>query len=343
MLIREITPAEKDLYNRVVNHPLQSWEWGEFRQQTGLKVERLGFFDQGQLLKAFQLTFHQLPILNQAIGYFPKGPEPDPDQIAALQQLAKKHRALFIKLEPNVKKPLEQAAENNPSITFLKQYPVEEGRPLFTRYTFQLDLSSSEEELLAKMTSKTRYNLRLAEKKGVRVYEDSSDAGLEAYLQILAETTDRQGFYAHSPDYFRKMWATLKSGGMMHLFRADYQGQTLVSWIVFVFNGVLYYPYGASRSAFREVMASNLMMWEVIRFGKNQGCGSFDMWGSLGPEPDEKDPWYGFHRFKKGYGGELVEFLGSYDLISNYPLYKIYSVAEDWRWKWLRLRKKLGL
>lgn len=343
MLIREILTTEKDLYNSVVDHPLQSWEWGEFRKTTGVKIERLGFFDQGKIKKAIQVSFHKVPYFNQYIGYFPKGPNPDPDQMSALQQLAKKYSALFIKLEPNVKKPLDQTSEDNPSIKFLQQYPLEEGRALFTRYTFQLDLTPTEEELLAKATSKTRYNIRLAEKKGVRVYEDSSVEGLEDYLKILAETTSRQGFYAHTPDYFRKMWETLKDSGIMHIFKAEYENQILVSWIVFVFNGVLYYPYGASRSIFRDVMASNLMMWQVIRYGKSVGCHNFDMWGSLGPEPNEKDPWYGFHRFKKGYGAELVEFIGSYDLVNNYPIYKIYSVAEEWRWKWLRLRKKLPL
>jgi len=104
---------------------------------------------------------------------------------------------------------------------------------------------------------------------------------------------------------------------------------------------VLYYPYGASRSAHRDVMASNLMMWEMIRFGKAQGCRMFDMWGSLGPEPDPNDPWFGFHRFKKGYGGDLVEFLGTYDLVLNEPLYKVFRVAENVRWKLLKLKARL--
>ncbi|MBP9819450.1 peptidoglycan bridge formation glycyltransferase FemA/FemB family protein, partial [Candidatus Woesebacteria bacterium] len=102
-----------------------------------------------------------------------------------------------------------------------------------------------------------------------------------------------------------------------------------------------YYPYGASRSLHRDVMASNLLMWEMIKFGKAQGCTTFDMWGSLGPEPNEKDPWFGFHRFKKGYGGDLMEFLGTYDLVVDPPLYKIFNIGENLRWKWLKFRLKL--
>lgn len=340
MLIREILPQEKELFNQVVNHPLQSHQWGDFRKKTGVQVERLGFFVGGTLNKAMQVTFHKVPILNRYVGYFPKGFLPDGDQLAALQQLAEKYKAIYIKMEPNVKKPLEQSQEDNEVVKFLQKFQIEEGRPLFTRYTFELNLEQSEEELMSKQSSKTRYNVKLAEKKGVIVVEDTSERGLEDYLKILEETTKRQGFYAHTPDYFRKLWESLKDSGIMHIFKAVYENKTLVVWIVFIFNGVLYYPYGASSSLYREVMASNLMMWEVIRFGKAKRCQSFDMWGSLGPDPDPKSPWNGFHRFKKGYGGDLVEFIGSYDLVNDYPMYKIYTLAENLRWKFLRLKKK---
>jgi lipid II:glycine glycyltransferase (peptidoglycan interpeptide bridge formation enzyme) len=101
---------------------------------------------------------------------------------------------------------------------------------------------------------------------------------------------------------------------------------------------MLYYPYGASSSQHRDVMSSNLMMWDVIMYGKKMGLKTFDMWGSLGPNPDTKDPWYGFHRFKQGYGPELVEFVGSYDLVINPILYQGYKIADKLRWLFLRLR-----
>jgi lipid II:glycine glycyltransferase (peptidoglycan interpeptide bridge formation enzyme) len=164
---------------------------------------------------------------------------------------------------------------------------------------------------------------------------------MEQYISVLEETTNRQGFYAHTPDYFRKMWETLGNSGMIKIFNAVYEDTIIVSWIMFVFNDVLYYPYGASRSVHRDVMASNLMMWEMIRFGKQQGCHTFDMWGSLGPEPDKGHAWYGFHRFKQGYGGQLMEFVGTYDLVMNQPLYKLFSIADSFRWKLLRLRTRL--
>lgn len=341
MLLRVLREEEKALYNSVVQHPLQSWEWGEFRKKTGLQVERVGFFEAGRLQKAMQVSFHPVPLLNKKAGYFPKGFMPDEEQLAALKQIGITQDALFIKMEPNVAEKVGSLSAHDTIGNFLLSNGAEPGRPLFTKYTFQLDLTKSVDDLFAKLASKTRYNVNVAHKHGVEIVENTSAEGMEEHLQILAETTARQGFYAHGPDYFRKMWETLGPSGMLRIFEARYQGQALVSWIMFVFNGVLYYPYGASRSINRETMASNLMMWEMIVFGKQIGCHMFDMWGSLGPDPNSHDPWYGFHRFKKGYGGELVEFLGTYDLVLNQPLYKIFRVAENVRWKALRLKARL--
>jgi len=343
MLLRPLREEERALYNSVVEHPLQSWEWGEFRKKTGLSVERVGFFEVGKLQKALQVTFHPIPVLGKTAGYFPKGFMPDEEQLAVLQQMGDRHNALFIKMEPNVSRKIDAPSAHEEIAKFLQDHACVPGKPLFTRYTFQLDLTPSVDELFAQLNSKTRYNVNVAHKKGVQIVENSSAEGMEQYLEILKETTSRQGFYAHSPEYFRTMWESLGSSGMLRIFNATYEGAILVSWIMFVFNGVLYYPYGASRAVNRDAMASNLMMWEMITWGKSLGCRMFDMWGSLGPEPDEKDPWFGFHRFKKGYGGKLVEFLGTYDQVLNFPSYKLFRVADDWRWKVLRIKAKLRL
>lgn len=342
MIIRPLREEEKDLYNSVVKHPLQSWEWGEFRKETGVAVERIGFFEDGKIKKALQVTFHPIPLLSgYTVGYFPKGEMPDEEQLAALRQLGRQHNALHIKLEPDVAQKVGVPSAHASIIDFLLANGAVPGRPLFTRYSFILNLKPSEDQLFEKLSSKTRYNVRVALKKGVQIFENSTEAGMAQYLEILAETTKRQGFYAHTPGYFKTLWKNLKNTGMIKIFNAVYEDKVLVSWIMFTFNGVLYYPYGASRSENREVMASNLLMWEMILFGKRQNCHHFDMWGSLGPEPNEKDPWFGFHKFKKGYGGDLVEFIGTYDLVLNQPLYQLFKLAENWRWKWLRFRTRL--
>ncbi len=342
MLLRPLREEEKSLYNSAVHHPLQTWEWGDFRKKTGVQVERVGFFENGKIQKALQVFFHPLPNLGMTVGYFPKGEMPDEEQLNTLRQLGKKHNAIFVKMEPNIAHLVSAPSGHYDISQFLLKNGAQVGRPLFTKYTFQLNLAPTEEELFAHLSSKTRYNVNLAAKKGVKIFENTTKAGLEQYLQILKETTTRQGFYAHSPAYFQTMWDVLGQSGFFRIFEAVYQDQVLTSWVMFMFDGVLYYPYGASRNIHRDVMANNLMMWEMIKFGKRNGCRMFDMWGSLGPEPNEKDPWFGFHRFKKGFGGDLVEFLGTYDLVLNPPIYSVYKWAENVRWKVLRLKAQFS-
>ena len=341
MIVRPLDSSEKDVYNAVVKHPLQSWEWGEFRKKTGVQIERFGVFDGSRLVSGMQISFHPVPYTPFTVGYFPKGTMPDEEQLHALEGIGKRKNALYIKMEPNIGVSVGSNSAHTAIIEFLKQHGAVPGRPLFTRYTFMLDLTPLEEKLLENMKQKTRYNIRLAEKKGVTIVEDSTDAGLEEYLKILKETTRRQAFYAHNEAYFRSMWQTLKQGKMIHVFKAMFEGKTLVAWIVFIHNNTLYYPYGASSSQHRELMASNLMMWEVMKFGKSAGCTKFDMWGSLGPNPNPKDPWYGFHTFKEGYGAVLTEFLGTYDLVLQSALYTLFRALEDLRWKFLRLKASL--
>jgi len=134
------------------------------------------------------------------------------------------------------------------------------------------------------------------------------------------------------------MWQTLFPTGISHLLTATLKEKTLVCWIVFTFNKTLYYPYGASSRQYKNLMASNLMMWETIKLGKKMNCQTFDLWGSLGPNPDPKDPWYGFHRFKEGYNPKLVEFIGTFDLVLNQPIYKLYCLADNLRWKFLKIK-----
>ncbi len=330
------------------NHPLQSLEWGEFRKKTGVKVIEIN---------GLLLTIHPIPHTNLNIGYLPKGPMPDKEMLEELKTIGLKEKCILIQLEPNIE------STNNLKSEIISLGLLPAVHPLFTKYTFILDLTKPEEELLKNLNSKTRYNIKIAQKHGVKIEEDNSDKAFEEYLKLTKETTSRQKFYAHTEKYHRLMWETLKNqksrlpkpggtGGQVkinnqkpntdkltaHLLKATYKGEVLVAWILFVYKDMLYYPYGASSSNHREVMASNLMMWEAINYGKKLGLKKFDMWGALGPEPDTKDSWYGFHRFKQGYGGKLVEFLGSYDLVVNKKFYLLYKIADKFRWFILRAK-----
>lgn len=336
-VIREAKNSDKNIFDKVARHPLQSWQWGEFRKLTGVGLSRLIQIKDRKTKEVFQITWHKIPKTKLFVGYCPKSSIPDLEALAAINESAKKKGGILVKFEPNI----ENSKKQDELKKIKTNFDFVEGKPLFTKYTFQLDISGSEESLLKGMHQKTRYNLRLAEKKGVKIVEDNSENGFEEYWKLTEETTKRQKFYAHTKNYHKKMWETMIKNGDGHLLKAVYDGRTLTTWVLFVLNGVLYYPYGASSSENREVMASNLMMWEAIKLGKKFGCKMFDMWGSLGPEPDTSDPWYGFHRFKQGYGGTLVEFVGSFDLVVNPSLYRLYNLADKGRWFLLKLLARL--
>ncbi len=339
MSIKPIRQEEKKDYNNVVSHPLQTYEWGEFREETGVKVIRRGILKNDKLISGFQLTIHKIPKTPFTIGYLPKGEEPTAEILDELYKIGKEENCIFIQLEPNI---IKTQTEYNIRHTI---YNIQKSaHPLFTKYTFLLDLSKSEEELLKNMHSKARYNIKIAHKHNVIVEEDNSAEAFKEYLKLTNETTKRQGFYAHTETYHKKQWERLPhtvdhNQLSSHLFVAKYNKKILTAWIVFVFKDALYYPYGASSSENREVMASNLMMWEVIRYGKNLGLKTFDMWGALGPDPDTKDAWYGFHNFKQKYGPAHVEFVGSFDFVINPLLYQGYKFADKLRWILLRIKK----
>lgn len=339
----KIIKEKPKTYNQIAFHPLQSWEWGEFRRLQGLKIVRLGLFKNNRLTEVFQITFHQIPHLPQlpqipqSIGYLPKSPLPSKEVIEELRQIGKENKAIFIKIEPNEELQGNKATELQRKVEKLN---LIKGKPLFTKYTSIIDLTRSEEEILNSFKPKTRYNIRLAEKHGVIVQEDNSDKAFEKYLDLLFETTSRQGFYAHNKEYHRNQWQILKPAGISHLLTATYQGQILSAFLLFVFNDTLYYPYGASTREHKELMAPTLLMWEAIKFGKRMGCKSFDLWGDVEPNPPPNHPYFGFHRFKEGFSPRLVEFVGSYDLVINQPLYQIYKVIDKLRWKILHLKSQ---
>jgi len=308
---------------KIQSHPLQSPAWELFRSRMGIDTVRLA---------GWLITFHKIPHTPWTIGYMPKGPLPTPSMLTKLKALGKEKNAIFIQLEPDA------PAQKRAAIEHL-EHLLPSHHPLFTKYTFMLDLTKSEEELLAAMHPKTRYNIKVAQKHAVVVSEDNSKEAFASYLALVGETTSRQGFYAHNTTYHQTMWEILRHEGIAHLFTASYNGTILATWILFVWGDTVYYPYGASSRAHREVMAPNLLLWEIVRWAKKRNLKRFDLWGAIGPNPSENDPWYGFHRFKEGFRPELVEFVGSYDLILKPMLYRVYMWADTVRWTLLKLIK----
>lgn len=308
---------DKQQFNSAAHHPMQSWQWGEARKNTGTSIVRIGGFDSEALQEVFTMSCHPLPKLPWKVGYIPRSILPSEELIQFLKEYAKKHSIFFMKFEPDIQK---KDAVKLPSD--LKESP----HPLFPAWTQKLDLTKSEEELMKQMKSKTRYNVRYAKKNGVTVIEDSTDDGFKKFSQLYFDTVERQTYYGHNRSYHQKVWQAMKEG-VAHILIAEYEGEPLAAYELFLFDNKLYYPYGGSSDKHRNLMASNLLMWEAIRFGKRMGATEFDMWGSLAPDYDRSKSWAGFTRFKEGYGTEFYQFQGSYDLVINPIVYPVYTAV----------------
>lgn len=304
-------------------HPLQSKEWGEFRKEWGNDVVKA---------KNNLIIFSKIPLTSLTIGTVIRGTAPTDEDIVEIKKIAKEKKAIFVKFEP--------FELNDPrTVEKLSSFGLVPGKTLFTPTSFWIDLTQSEEDLFKSFSSKTRYNIRLAQRRGVVVKEDNSDEAFEKYLELTKETSQRQGFYAHTEKYHRLMWKHLK-GNIAHLLTASYKpslagkagkGEIITAWILFAYKDFLYYPYGASTEKHKEVMANNLMMWEAIRLGKKMGLATFDLWG--------REEGKGFTKFKEGYNPKVVEFVGTWDLPTSI-LYYPYKIAEQIRWRLLKFIAK---
>jgi lipid II:glycine glycyltransferase (peptidoglycan interpeptide bridge formation enzyme) len=315
----------------------------------GLRCIRAIREQNGVPIAAFQYTLHPIPKTQFTVGYLPKGPVPDEIMAQWCKDISKKHNTLYIQHEPNSIDHFLDAegthflSASNPhvvaDICSLPSFRLSH-HPMFTPYTFLLDLNKSSDELLAGMHPKTRYNLKIAAKHGVTIQEDTSPEGFATYLKLSDETTERQGFFAHNHEYHETMWDVMRSAGLAHLFTATYQQTVLAAWIIFSFKETIYYPYGASSRDHRETMAPTLLLWEIAKWGKANGYRTFDLWGSMGATPDTTDPWYGFHRFKEGFRPVQVKFAGSFDQVINPLGYNAFVLADRLRWKLLNWKKR---
>jgi len=340
MITRLLHNKEKKQYNQVIRHPIQTWEWGDFAQVQGHQVYRLGVFDKSKMISAYLVSFHKIPHTNYSIGTCLRGPQITSKMLASVKKIAHQENAIFVKFEPDIiHKEFDPPVVVN-LLPHLKDLVISP-KVAFYPHSYLVDLTKPEEELLATMHSKTRYNIKVANRHGVKIEQNNSQEAFNSYLDLIFDTTTRQGFYLHSRQYHRDQWRILKNTGIPHIMLASYQNQTLSALLLFVYKDRLFYPYGGSLPTHRQVMAPTLLMWESIKFGKKIGCKSFDMWGSLGPSAKPADPSFGFHRFKQGFGGQLVQFVGTYDLVINPRLYHLYNLVDKYRWQFLRLKAKL--
>lgn len=300
-------------------HLCQSPLWQEFRRRLGYQVvEASGLY----------FSLHPTPLGN--IGYCPK-PNPERTDWAALTTAGRESGCLHIKMDsPNT---LDAEAWER---IHRQGSNLAETKPTFAQETIFIDLTLSEEELLTKMEQKTRYNVRLAEKRGVRVEEATDAAAFPTFLNLQKETATRQHFYLHPDRYYQTLWELMQPEGIAHLLVAKVNQEICAAWMVFAYAKVLYYLYGGSSDQYQNLMPNNLLVWEAMRLGKRLGCELFDL-GGINTDPHH--PWAGLTRFKLGYGGQVVKFPPSYDLVLNPLTYRLFKTADRLRWWWLNFRR----
>ena len=270
--------------------------------------------------------------------YLPKGPLLDwQDEnlrrrvLEDLPRLGRSRGAVFVKIDPDVPLgtgvPGSVDAMENPLGTAVtaelqaRGWRYSPGQVQF-RNTVLIDLSPCESDLLTRMKSKTRYNIRLAERKGVRVRAGTAgDLGL--LYRMYAETSLRDGFVIREEGYYQHAWSTLLQAGMAEPLIAEVEGEPVAAVVVIRFAGKAYYLYGMSRAVHREKMPNALLQWEAMRRAKEAGCSLYDLWGA--PEIfEESDPMWGVYRFKEGLGGTVLRTLGAWDLPVNPLLYRLF-------------------
>ncbi len=340
----------QNTWNEIVSalpgkHILQTWEWGDLKRLSGWKpTHRVWHDSEGRIAAAALILGRGISVKGirfpLQLMYIPRGPllrdwydaGLRSRVLSDLQFLGRQHKAIFIKIDPEVEfgrgVPGQDGHSVNPK-TDKVIAALEEAGWIFSaeqvqfRNTIALDLSPSPEELLAKMKQKTRYNIRLATRKGVTV-RPGTVSDLKQLYQMYAETSVRDGFTIRNQNYYLTLWRKFIESEMAEPLLAEVEGEPTAGVIIFRFAGRAWYMYGMSREIHREKMPNYLLQWEAMLRAKERGCVEFDLWGAPDEFNKEDDLW-GVYRFKGGLGGEVVRYIGAWDLPLNTLVYRSYT------------------
>src|SRR5688572_376543 len=292
---------------------LQSWQWGEFQRSLGRDVVRVR--ENGGMAQMIRM---RLP-LGKTYWYAPRGPL---GKLPSLKMDPDVAKAMFIRVEPPTEPEAVKTRDVQPAQTLI------------------VDLTQDPEAILAAMHEKWRYNIRLAERKGVKIYVagERDPGALEVFWGLLEETTERDRFRAHDKEYYRSMLEALagapgvdgKTRPVARLVFAEHDGRVLAANLMVYFGGTATYLHGASSRARRELMAPHLLHWTAMLDAKGWGYTEYDFWG-VAPEGVEKHPWAGITRFKRGFGGRYVAYPGTYDVPIDKLWYGLYAAAQKIR------------
>lgn len=310
-------------------HILQTKEWSDFKSSYGsTSIEAGNVF----------YTKHAIPLTNNFYAYCPRVNPLDID-FEKLKKSLIKNNCIACHLDvPNI---IKGSNEETASLEILEMHCSKSPRDEFAKGNFILDLTPSLEEILNNMHPKQRYNIKLAEKKGVTVRKSSKDLkeDLDVFFELYKDTAKRQGYFYRSKDYFEKMIEAFEKNGKkdaIYFLIMEFNGIPLSAWMLFIYDGALYYPYGGSSTEYRNLQPNSLVGWEAIKFGKKHNCEYFDMWGAAYDLEDKDDPYYGFTDFKRKFGGQHVQYIDSYDLVINAPAYHLFNTVNSLRWKLLK-------
>ncbi len=352
-------------------HLLQTWEWAQVKAKYGWQPMPLVWSGQPSSppLAAAMVLKRVIPAggfaKKMCLLYTPKGPLLDWSDAALrgrvlddLQALAKRAGAIFLKADPDVllgtgvpgrAEAVETETGSRVQADLARRGWLFSQDQIQFRNTVLLDLAPSEAEILARMKQKTRYNLRLAEKKGVRV-RPATPQDLPLLYKMYAETSLRDGFVIREEAYYRAVWeAFLRPPAdpqpWAEALIAEVEGQPVAGLFLFYFAGRAYYLYGMSREIHREKMPNYLLQWEAIRRAKAHGCAVYDLWGAP-DEFDERDSMWGVFRFKEGLGGQVTRTLGAWDYPASPLLYRMYTqviprLLDVMRWRGQRKTRQI--
>jgi peptidoglycan pentaglycine glycine transferase (the first glycine) len=325
-------------------HLLQTPAWGALKSRFGWSVERVALADTSQapgsaIVAGAQILYRRLPFGLGTLAYIPKGPLVDWEDttqmthlFTALDQAIRARGALALTVEPELPDAPEHAER-------LARAGLTPGASSFQpRRTLLVDLTPDEARILAAMKSKTRYNIRLATRKGVTVRQGQA-ADVETFNRLMALTGDRNRFGVHSPAYYRAAFELFDPGDRVVLFLAEHQGQPLAGLMAFALGDQAWYFYGASSDTQRHLMAPYAVQWAAMRWAKAKGCSTYDLWGV--PDEDEvtledqfttrSDALWGVYRFKRGFGGRLARSVGAWDRVYRPLRYRLYRWVLRWR------------
>jgi len=335
---RIIDSKEKDRYNRFVSsHPkghfLQLWEWGQVKKGTGWESLPLVLEEDGEIKASLLILKRKiiLPGIKKCVFYSPRGPVIDIESeelcrvlFEGAKRTARDHGAIFLKIDPDVVKGDDVFTSILKKCGFRKNETGLNFEGVQPNFVFRLNITPSEIKLLENMHSKTRYNIRLAKRKGVKIRAAEGKDDLKIFYNILQETAKRDNFLIRGYEYFEWIWDYMVDNDYARIFLAEYEEQVISATLAMILGDKVWYLYGASSNRYRNVMPNYLIQWEMIQWAKKKGCLIYDFRGVSG-DINENNPLYGLYKFKKGFNGKLTEFIGEWDAVYSRGFYWLWT------------------